>query len=300
MEAFVLRVVRSLKTRDRNAVFIFAHNFAHTFYIFYIYDSSNDWCILCVYPSVFFNVIRHYEILRFTMRFFAKTKKVLHYFSRFEWCLWIFSVVATILSFLLSGDFYPLTLVASLLGVTSLIFIAKGNVIGQFIIIVFSLIYGVISMRSRYYGEMITYVFMSAPAAIFACVSWLKHPSKQGKAEVKIAALTKKKFIYVCLLNAVVSVLFYFILKYFHTANLILSTISVTTSFFAASLLFLRSPYYAVAYATNDVVLIGLWVIESFRNPSCIPMVVCFLAFLANDLYGFYNWKRMQARQKNE
>lgn len=235
------------------------------------------------------------------MRFFTlKIKKLIQYFSPFEWCLWLFSVITTIISFLLSGDFYPLTLIASLLGVTSLIFIAKGNVIGQFIIIVFSLIYGVISMRSHYYGEMITYVFMSAPAAIFACISWLKNPSKQGKSEVKIASLTKKRFIYVCLLNIVVSVLFYFILQYFNTANLILSTISVTTSFFAASLLFLRSPYYAVAYAANDVVLIGLWVIESIRNPSCIPMVVCFLAFLANDSYGFYNWKRMQARQKTE
>ena len=229
-----------------------------------------------------------------------KIKKQLQYFSKFEWGLWIFSVCTAILSFMLSNDKYPLSLIASLLGVTSLIFIAKGNVIGQFMIIVFSLLYGYISLRSRYYGEMATYVFMSAPAAAFACVSWLKNPSKQGKAEVKIAPLTVKKFLCVCILNIAVTILFYFILRYFNTANLPLSTISVCTSFFAVSLVFLRSPYYALGYAANDVVLIGLWVLASVKDPSSLPMVICFVAFLCNDLYGFYNWKRMQKRQKAE
>ena len=77
---------------------------------------------------------------------FYRIKKYLGYFSRFEWGLWIFSITATLLSFLLGNERYPLTLIASLLGVTSLIFIAKGNVIGQFIVIIFSLLYGVISI----------------------------------------------------------------------------------------------------------------------------------------------------------
>lgn len=226
-----------------------------------------------------------------------KLKKLLSYFSPFEWTLWITSVLAITLSFVLSGDFYFLTLIASLVGVSSLIFIAKGNVVGQFLIILFSILYGIISIRFRYWGEMITYVFMSLPASISACITWLKNPSLESKNEVKVAPMTPKKLILSSLVSLTVTVIFFFILRALGTANLYLSTVSIATSFLAASFLFLRSRYYALAYAANDIILIGLWVLASIESLSYLPMVVCFVAFLCNDSYGFINWKRIQNRQ---
>ena len=98
-------------------------------------------------------------------------------------------------------------------------------------------------------------------------------------------------------MTVIVTAAFYFILGALGTANLIVSTISVTTSFLAASLLMFRSSYYAIAYAANDVVLIILWVLASIDDPSYIPMVVNFAAFLANDLYGFLSWKAREKKQ---
>ncbi len=227
-------------------------------------------------------------------------KKPLHYFSPFEWSLWIGSSLVILLSFLWSGNFYPLTLVASLVGVSALIFIAKGNVIGQFLMLAFCVLYAVVSVRFRYWGEMITYLFMSLPAAAFAAYSWIKNPSKQGKNEVEVGTMTAKKWILSLFLSLLATLGFYFILRYFDTANLALSTISIATSFLAASLLFWRSRWYAVAYAANDVVLIALWTLASIQSLSYLPMVVCFIAFLCNDTYGFINWKRIQKRQSKE
>ena len=227
-------------------------------------------------------------------------KEKLKYFSPFEWALWSCSVVAIALSFCLGESFHPLTLLASLLGVTSLIFIAKGNVLGQFLVSIFSILYAIVSFEQRYYGEMITYVFMSLPASVAACITWLKNPSKKGKSEVKVATVSAMKLFWIAILTVAVTTAFYFILAYFETNNLIVSTISVATSFIASALLILRSRYYALGYAANDVVLIVLWVYSSFSSLSYLPMVVCFVAFLFNDLYAFYNWKRMQARQKED
>ena len=228
-----------------------------------------------------------------------KLRKLLKFLSPFEWSLWICSMLVITVSFFFGADRYPLTLIASLFGVSALIFIAKGNVVGQFLIIGFSILYGIISWNFRYYGEMITYVFMSLPSSIVACVSWLRHPSKAGKAEVEISPMNAKKWVYLALAALGITVIFYFLLKYFNTANLPLSTLSVATSFFAAMLLILRSPFYAIGYALNDLVLIGLWVFASIKSVSYLPMVFCFLTFLVNDSYGFINWKRMQKRQKN-
>jgi nicotinamide mononucleotide transporter PnuC len=213
-----------------------------------------------------------------------------------ELCLWIFSLVLVILSFVLSPLKDYLTLVASLIGVTALIFVAKGMVIGQILTVVFSVFYGIISFFFAYYGEMITYLLMTTPIAILATVEWIKNPYKKTET-VAIKKLTAKDIIIMLILCAIVTVAFYFILKAFNTANLIFSTISITTSFFACYLTYLRSPYYALAYACNDIILIVLWVLATIENVAYIPMIVCFSAFLLNDLYGFFNWSKMQKKQ---
>ena len=86
-------------------------------------------------------------------------------------------------------------------------------------------------------------------------------------------------------------------MRFFHTANLLPSTLSVTTSFVAVYLTFRRSPYYALAYAANDVVLIVLWVMAALSEVRYLSVVVCFAAFLVNDLYGFLSWRKMGKRQ---
>ncbi len=221
----------------------------------------------------------------------------LKYFSKAERALWLCSVFFIVVSFALFDRENYLTLAASLIGVTSLIFNAKGNPIGQVLMIIFSLLYGVISYTFEYYGEMITYLGMTMPMAAVALISWLKNPYKGNRAEVAVNRLSKKEYIFMSVLTAAVTAIFYFILSAFNTANILPSTLSVTTSFIAVYLTFRRSPYFAVAYAANDVVLIVLWVLASLTDISYLSVIVCFTAFLANDIYGFINWRRMQKRQ---
>ncbi|MFV0517930.1 MAG: nicotinamide riboside transporter PnuC [Aminipila sp.] len=220
--------------------------------------------------------------------------------SKFEWGLWTISVVVVTSSFLLGGEFYILTLITSLIGVTALIFVAKGDVLGQVLTIIFSLGYSVISWRFHYYGEIITYLGMTAPIAGLSVVSWLKHPYEKEKNVVEVAQLTITQKIKMVALAIVVTAIFYFILKYFNTTNLTISTISVTTSFLASYLMFCRSSAYALAYAMNDIVLIVLWILATLESISFLPMIICFTMFFCNDMYGFVNWQRMSKKQSKE
>lgn len=220
------------------------------------------------------------------------------YFSKGEIFLWSVSSFLILLSFFIFGKEDYLTLTASLIGVTSLIFNAKGNPFGQLLMIVFSIFYGIISWSFSYYGEMITYLGMTAPMAIAALISWLKNPYGKNRSQVKVGKLRRGEGVFLFFLTAFVTVAFYFILKIFNTANLIPSTLSVTTSFVAAYLTFRRSPYFALAYAANDIVLMVLWVLASVTDISYVPVIVCFAVFLLNDLYGFYNWLKMEKRQR--
>lgn len=225
-----------------------------------------------------------------------KIKNLFKALSKFEFSLWTSSILVVTGSFLLSPSGDWLTLIASLIGVTALIFVAKGYVAGQILTVVFAVFYGIISFFFRYYGEMITYLGMTAPIAIFTAISWLKHP--YGKtSEVSVNQITKRQVIIMFCLAAIVTDVFYFVLKSLNTENLILSTISVLTSFLASYLTFLRSPYYAIAYAANDIVLIILWILAAAENIAYLPMIMCFIMFFINDLYGFRSWQQMKKRQ---
>lgn len=221
------------------------------------------------------------------------------YFTKGEKILWTSSALLILVSFLMFDRGNYLALIASLIGVTSLIYNAKGNPIGQFLMILFSLLYGIISYSFAYYGEMITYLGMTAPMAVFALMSWLRNPYNGNKTEVAFNRISKKETVVMFILSAAVTAIFYFVLSYFDTANLIPSTLSVATSFIAAYLTFCRSPYFALAYALNDIVLIVLWVLATMTDISYLSVIICFVVFFANDLYGFVNWKRIQKRQSN-
>ena len=225
-------------------------------------------------------------------------KRITEYFTAVELILWSSSVLLTVASFCIFGSGDYLTLAASLIGVTSLIFAAKGNPVSQILMIIFSLIYGVISWGFRYYGEMITYLGMTMPMSAFALVSWLRNPYKGRKSEVAVNRISRKEQVFMWALTAAVTAVFYFILSAFNTANIIPGTVSVTTSFAAVYLTFRRSPYFALAYAANDIVLMVLWIMASFENTAYISVTVCFAAFFANDIYGFISWRKMEKRQR--
>lgn len=225
-------------------------------------------------------------------------KKLIGYFSAFEKALWVTSIILITASFFIFSKSGLITLIASILGVTAILLNAKGNPLGQVLMIIFSILYGIISFDLAYYGEMLTYLGMTMPMAVIALISWLKNPFNNNHSEVKVNRISSIEAVVVFILTALVTFGFYFILRYFNTANIIPSTVSVATSFSAVYLTFRRSPYFSLLYAANDIVLIVLWSLAAAVDLSYLSVVVCFVMFLINDLYGFANWRKMEIKQR--
>ena len=218
-------------------------------------------------------------------------------FSKTDVLLWIISVSLITISFFLFGGNSILTLAASLTGVTSIIINAKGHPAGQVLMVIFSILYGIISYSFSYYGEMATYLGMTGPMAFFSFISWIRNPYKKGSVQVKVNRIKLPEICIMLVITAAVTFLFFHILRFFGTSSLALSTFSVTTSFAAVYLTFRRSPYFSLIYAMNDMVLIVLWSIASLSDSKYISVVICFLLFMVCDIYGFINWKKMEKYQ---
>ena len=226
-------------------------------------------------------------------------KSIIHYFNLFEWILLFVSLGASIFCYFFFRSTQYLYLIGSIIGFFAILFAAKGNVIGPFLMVVFSVFYGFVSYTYKYYGEMITYLGMTGVIALISFITWLRHPSKQ-KGVVETRKINWQEFVIIHGLGAVVTVAFYFILRAMGTNNLIISTISVYTSFVAVVFELRRSKYYSLFYMINDVVLIVMWVMAAQENSEYFSLVVCFSMFFINDLYGFINWTKLEKKQSEE
>ncbi len=205
-----------------------------------------------------------------------------------ERALWLVSIAAIAVSYSIFDRESPLRLIASLIGVTSLILNAKGNPAGQALMVVFGSLYGIISYTFDYYGEMITYVGMTVPMAVAAFISWMRNPYHGRRSEVRVGHISTSEIPHIIIITAAITAVFYFILRALGTANLLPSTVSVTTSFLAVYLTYRRSALYALAYAANDIVLIVLWSLASVTDKKYISVLICFALFLVSDLYAFF------------
>jgi nicotinamide mononucleotide transporter PnuC len=229
-----------------------------------------------------------------------RLKKILKYFTPFEWAMWLGGVAIIIIGFLLGEDKNYLSLTSSILGISCIIFNAKGNVWGQVIAIGFAVTYGALAYTKQYYGEMIIYLALMLPIHIASIVTWLKNKNEKAKhSEVKINTLTKKEIIIASVAGCCLTVGFYFLLKVLNTDNLIVSTISLISSLAAAYLMLRRCEYFALCFVVNDIILIVLWSLKIYSDGiSVLPSLLSFIIFLLNDSYSFISWKKIKARQR--
>jgi nicotinamide riboside transporter PnuC len=139
---------------------------------------------------------------------------------------------------------------------------------------------------------------MTLPITVISIIQWFKNPYKGNKNEVEIVELEKNQYVNIIVAGVGITIIFYFVLSWLNTPNLIFSTISIFTSFIASYLSLKRSRFYAIAYALNDVVLIILWALATVKDLSYLAVVICFVSFLANDLYAFVNWTKLYKKQR--
>lgn len=166
--------------------------------------------------------------------------------------------------------------------------------------IVFCVLYSYISYKNGYYGELIICACLNFPMTIIGVITWLKNPFKGDNSEVEVGKMRTVDSLMLLVISVVIACIFFYILRFLATSNLIISTVSIGTSFFAAGLLAKRIEFYGLACALNDIVLMTMWTLASFQDMANVTMVVCFGMFLLNDLYGYFNWKKIKEKQMVE
>ena len=224
-------------------------------------------------------------------------KKIFKEWTKFQMYLLIFSSIILIMSGIISRSDY-LTIICSLVLLLVVLTQAKGKVISQFLGIVFVVIYSIVAYRNRYYGEVIIYFFIMLPLFIAGIISWIKNIDEDTN-RVKANEITIREWNVLIIISGILFVILYYILKYFNTAQLFISTLSMITSLFATYLLTRRSKYGFLFYIGNDIILFILWgVVVIQGNFSVLPLVINQVINMINDTYGWYSWNKISNSNK--
>lgn len=168
-------------------------------------------------------------------------KKIFKNWSKFEIILLISSIVLIVFSEIISKS-EILTVCTSISGILCALLMAKGKVLSQVVGLVEIVLYTILSYKNEYYGEVIIYITVQLPLYIMGIISWIKNKNEETET-VNKNEIHKIEWILLFFVNIVVFVALYYILKYFNTKQLIVSTISMITSLSATYLLARRSKY---------------------------------------------------------
>lgn len=209
--------------------------------------------------------------------------------------LFLGTIFAFLLTFLFKGTWIDLGY--TLLYFWTALLLAKGKYACYIIGIISTFFYAYVSYSNSYYGEVIIAMLCTLPLMVIGLINWLKH--QDDTKTVIIKEITKKELIVVLLSQVVMFLGYYYLLKIFNTNNLLVSTFSIVASIIATYLTARRSEYGFIGFIINDLILIVLWSIPVINGESnLIPVLLCPVLLLINDIYGVYNWKRIKNKQK--
>lgn len=218
-------------------------------------------------------------------------KKIFQSWTIFEILLLIMSTLLIIIAGVF-GQSEILTILVALFGVFCALMQAKGKVLSQFIGLILVVLYSIVSFKNKYYGEVIIYITVMLPLYISGIISWTKNSNKETKT-VNKNEIHKKEWIYLIFINIIIFICLYYILKYFNTNQLIVSTISMVTSLTATYLIVRRNKYSFIFYLLNDIILLLLWGIPVIQgNFKLLPILIDSIVLFINDSYGWKNWNK--------
>lgn len=226
-------------------------------------------------------------------------EKLLNFLKRIKWYGYLFLAVcyATVIAIGVIFQSSWLVVLNTLLGILYVFFIAKGFVIANIFGIVQVCLYSVISFTNQFYGE-VALCGVNFIICVITLISWFKNRDND-KSNVKVAKnFGWKQWVLLAGLSCVFFVVFFFVLRAFNTANLIISTLSVTGNFAAGYLTINRSELSFIFYIISNIMCIVLWLTIVLQGGlQYLPTLINYVIFIFINIIGVINWVKLKKQQ---
>ncbi len=214
-----------------------------------------------------------------------------------DWTLWekLWLAISTILIIGLSIYWQDtvMGIICSLTGIWCVILVAKGRISNYWVGIVNVILYAIISYGYKYYGEVMLNAFYFLPMQFIGAWIWIKNKNKTKKDTVKTTMLSNKNRILWGVISIVGSVGYGIVLKLLGGGLPFIDSMSTVLSIIAMILMAWRYMEQWVLWIIVDIVTIILWFVVLVNGGNDVSILLMWIAYLINAIYGLVNWYKM-------
>jgi len=221
--------------------------------------------------------------------------------SWFDWFLIGGVTVTSIITSAFAERFDWLGLIINITGIINLVLCAKGNLINYFFGIIYNALYVYVAFSSKLYADSAIYMLYYLPMQFVGWANWKKHRSKESGAVIT-RHLTMKTAALLIAIAAVLVPLFARILSLPAIGDAQPWADSATTVASIIAMYMMVKAYVEQWYIwlVLDVIQSIKWLVETIRGGEhAAMMLIMFLFFTANAIYGLIQWNRLEKSENS-
>ncbi len=227
-------------------------------------------------------------------------KKILKDWNLFE-KIWLLAFTAVNIYLFFAWHDTWIGLTASLTGMLCVVLTAKGKISSFYWGLINIFAYSYVAYSSAYYGDVILNMLYFLPMTFFGIYFWGKNSKK--KDETKVVLVKKLSWRNKILVFGLSLILVYGLGLFLKMIQGTLPFVDSTTTIFSIIATILLTKRYAdqwFYWIMVDIWSIVMWVFIFVRDGNQVSMLVMWTAFLANALYGYYNWLKLEKEQNGK
>lgn len=226
--------------------------------------------------------------------------------TTFEASWLIIFLAIQIALFVIEPDSWLAT-IAAISGILCVVFVGKGKISNYFFGLISVSLYAYISYTFNLYGEMMLNLLVYVPVQFIGFYFWQKNMTNQntlnkaGASEVIAKALNLKQWAILAVVTLIGTVTYIELLKYLGSALAVLDGATVVISIVAQVLMVLRYREQWALWIIVNIMTISLWAVLYFQNgETSLPLLVMYVMYLCNSVYGYYNWMKLEKRHREK
>ncbi len=218
-----------------------------------------------------------------------------NYFS--DWDLyekvWLFLFTIIIIALSVYWKDSPVGIIASLTGIWNVVLVAKGKIANYYFGVITVTTYAFVAFTQKYYGEVMLNMIYFFPMQFIGFYLWRKRKLSKTSDDVKVIYMTNKQRILWAAITIIATISYGFILKKLGGNLPFLDSSSTVMSVIAMVLMVFAFVEQWILWIFVDIVSIILWLVVMLNGGNDVAVLLMWIAFLVNAIYGFYNWIRL-------
>ena len=204
--------------------------------------------------------------------------------------IWMIVAVLLVILFSLISKTELIKIIASVCGVIYVLTLAKEKRISQIFGFINTVIYAWLMLEDKVYGSAVYNGLYCLPMLIYTYINWGKDNKENKKVQVKSYSIKTRCYLIIAAIAIIT--LYYMIAIKIGVNYALVDAITITCGAFGMYAISKKGIEQWYAFIIVNIANISMWLTETVKDTSNITMVLMFIIYMINNIYGLTQWKK--------